>query len=366
VARDLYIGLMSGTSLDAIDAVLVDAADWQPLATRQAPLPESLRAELLGLAEGAGDLDTFGRADRGWAECAASLVGELLAGHGTAAAEVRAIGCHGQTVRHCPAGKPPYTLQIGDPNTLAERTGICVAADFRRRDLVAGGQGAPLAPAFHAALWHDATEPRAIVNIGGMANVTLLLPGHEATGFDTGPGNVLMDGWVQRHHGRPFDADGDWARRGLIDSNLLLRLLAHPFFAAEPPKSTGRETFNLAWLDAEIAACGAPIADRDVQATVLELTATSISTQLRARLPAGGVVYLCGGGAHNRALRERLTGQLPGVAVRTTAALGIEPDWVEAAAFAWLAHRRLQNEPGNLPGVTGASRPVVLGGVYVS
>ena len=273
-------------------------------------------------------------------------------------AHVAAIGSHGQTICHRPNGAFPFTLQIGDPSVIAERTGILTVADFRRGDVAAGGQGAPLLPALHAAVLADPAIPRAILNLGGIANLTLLVPGQEVLGFDTGPANCLLDAWAARHLGTERDNGGAWASSGTVDRDLLARCLDDPYFAAAPPKSTGREVFNLDWLDARVHT---GIAPADVQATLLALSARTIADALRANAPATREVFACGGGVHNPALMDALRAELPGVRVDTTAALGLDPDFVEAAGFAWLAHARLAGEPGNLPSVTGARRPRVLG-----
>lgn len=364
-----FIGLMSGTSLDGIDAVLVDF-DTAPLelaATLHHTFPPALRERLLTLAEGrrALDLDDYGELDAALGEAFAETVRALLEEAGVAAGEVVAVGSHGQTVRHHPHGPHPFSLQIGDPARIAERTGITTVADFRRRDLAAGGQGAPLVPPFHAAVFARSGEPRAVLNIGGMANLTLL-PGDDSavTGFDTGPGNVLLDAWCQRHLGAPYDRNGEWACGGQADAGLLARLLDDPFFRQPPPKSTGRERFCLDWLDARLGALDGKPAAQDVQATLLELTARSVADALSAAAAGTTRLLVCGGGAHNLCLMEALARALPGVRVETTGAYGLPPDWVEAAAFAWLAKQTLEGHPGNLPSVTGAARPVVLGAIH--
>jgi len=365
---ELYIGLMSGTSMDAVDAALVDLSAATPhlVAAHSHPLPESLRQPLLSLCRpgGTDELHQAARLDVAVGRLFADAADALLRKAGVETAAVRAIGSHGQTLRHQPTGDLPYTVQIGDPNTLAERTGITTVADFRRRDLAAGGQGAPLVPAFHAATLAQAGEDRVVLNIGGMANLTHLPGAGDApvSGFDTGPGNVLLDGWCQRVRGEAFDRDGAWAASGRVDENLLTALLAEDYFGRPPPKSTGREEFNLDWLDAVLN--GREIDAADVQATLAEFTARSAAAAIRDACPACIRVMVCGGGAHNGDLLTRLAAQLPGVSVETTASHGIDPDWVEAMAFAWLARETLAGRPGNLPAVTGARRPLVLGGIY--
>lgn len=285
----------------------------------------------------------------------------LLARAGVAAAGVRAIGSHGQTLRHRPDAQPAFSLQVGDAARIAERTGIATVADFRRRDIAAGGQGAPLMPAFHAAVFADPARDVAVLNLGGIANLTLLPAGGAVRGFDTGPANALMDDWCLRHAGAPFDRDGMLAASGRIDPALLARLLEEPYFARPAPKSTGREVFQHAWLAARLPT---GLAVADVQATLLELTVHTVADALRRELPGCARLLVCGGGARNSRLMARLVQALPGLAVESTAAGGIDPDHVEAAGFAWLAWRRLQLLPGNLPSVTGAAGERVLGAIH--
>jgi anhydro-N-acetylmuramic acid kinase len=357
-----FLGLISGTSADGIDAALVRFEPrLEVLAARTHALPDDLRARVLALArsEAAVTLDGLGHLDTEIGECFADAALALLREAGVDAGAVAALGSHGQTVCHRPDGPHPFTLQIGDPNVIAECTGITTVADFRRADLAAGGQGAPLLPALHAAVLADPATPRAILNLGGIANVTLLVPGQPVLGFDTGPANCLMDAWSQRVRGTARDEGGAWARSGRVDKALLGRLLDDPYFTAAPPKSTGREVFNLDWLDARLPRDLAP---EDVQATLLQLTVRSIADALQPHAIAE--LYGCGGGVHNDALMDALHVALPGVKVETTAVLGLSPDFVEAVGFAWLARARLQGLPGNLPSVTGARGPRVLGGIY--
>lgn len=367
-----YVGLMSGTSVDGVDAVVVEM-DTQArpaiLAARCLPMPPALRERILALSSpGDGEVDRLGVLDVELGRLFAGAALQVIADAGLQPRDVRAIGSHGQTVRHRAAHvATPFTLQIGDPNTIAELTGITTVADFRRRDIAAGGQGAPLVPAFHAAMFRLPDRDRVVANIGGMANLTVLPAAQgeaPVRGFDTGPGNVLMDAWHDLHRGSPVDHDGRWARGGRIDEALLDAMLADPFLATAPPKSTGREHFDLAWLQARLAGLGHPVAPRDVQATLVEFTARSVAEATLSWGTRSGDLFLCGGGAHNGFLRERLAAALPDHRVATTAELGIDPDMVEAMAFAWLASRTLAGLPGNLPAVTGASRPVVLGGIY--
>jgi len=360
----LYLGLISGTSADGIDAVVARFAPRiEILAAKTFPYPSDVRERVVALARSRASilLDDYGHLDAEIGECFAQAARALLREAGIAAAGVTAIGSHGQTVCHRPNGPHPFTLQIGDPSVIAERTGITTVADFRRADVAAGGQGAPLLPALHAAVLADPVVPRAILNLGGIGNLTLLVPGRAPLGFDTGPANCLLDAWAARHLGLARDDDGRWARSGRVDDGLLAECLDDPYFALPPPKSTGREVFHLDWLDAHVHAGMAP---QDVQATLLALSARSIADAVRTNAPSIREVYGCGGGVHNGALMDALRAHLPGVRVDSTAALGLDPDFVEAAGFAWLARARLANQPGNLPSVTGARGPRVLGAVY--
>ena len=365
--EELFAGAMSGTSLDGVDLAIVDLGTAMPriLAATTLPFPEALRADLLRLCHPGEDrLDLLGSVDVRLARLIATGMNTLLEVHDIEPTRIRALGSHGQTVRHQPGGTTAFSLQIGDPNLIAEETGLTVVADFRRRDMAAGGEGAPLVPAFHAAVFGGANA-RVVVNIGGMANITVLPAGRadSAYGFDTGPGNMLLDIWASRHLGAPMDAGGAWAAQGgPPDPELLHALLAEPYFARPAPKSTGRELFNADWLNARMPR---PLAPAAVQSTLTELTARSIAAgilDIAAVSPAE--VLVCGGGRHNTMLIERLAAALPGMTVTTTDALGLDGDWVEAAAFGWLARQRLLNLPGNLPAVTGARGPRILGAVY--
>lgn len=357
----LYIGLMSGTSMDGIDAVLV-RLDGTPLLRHHVhhPLSPQLRGSLLGLnTPGNDELHRAALAANALALGYAATVTTLLAQAHATAGEVNAIGCHGQTVRHRPdAG---YTLQLVNGALLAELAGIRVVCDFRSRDIAAGGEGAPLVPAFHHAVFAHPQQSRTVVNIGGIANITHLPVQGDVTGFDCGPGNVLMDGWIMAHQGVAYDAGGAWAAGGRTLPELLERLLAHEFFDRPPPKSTGRDLFNPQWLKTALAGNERPA---DVQATLCELTATAIARGLDAHCADAGTVYLCGGGARNSTLRQRLAALLPRRHIAVTDELGIAAEAVEAAAFAWLAQRALAGEPGNLPRVTGACGLRVLGAIY--
>lgn len=355
---------MSGTSLDGIDAVLAEIGpSGQPrlLKTHYLPYPDSLRAQLLSLhSPQTNEIHLASLAANELARLFAEAVSALL--DGIAPDSVRAIGCHGQTLRHRPVDG--YTLQIGNAALLAELAGITVVADFRSRDIAAGGQGAPLVPAFHAhTLQHPGTH-RVIANIGGIANITDLPQDGTVRGWDTGPGNMLLDAWVKQHRGTNYDRDGVWAASGSIHPGLLAALTQHAYLQLPPPKSAGREQFNLGWLEAALGALDEALDPADVQATLLEFTASSLADAVSRE--CGGVqeLYVCGGGAHNGALMQRIRGRLPNVRVATTTALGIDPDWVEALAFSWLARQTLHHEPGNLPAVTGARGERILGAIY--
>ncbi len=363
----LYLGLISGTSMDAIDAALADV-DAGRCAVRHAlsrPYADSLRTQLFKVINAPHEcsLDEVGRLDTEIGEAFAAAALDLLREARIAASQVAAVGSHGQTLRHQPHGEHPFTWQIGNPHLIAERTGITTVADFRRRDVAAGGEGAPLMPAFHQAVLASEDENRAVINIGGIANLTWLPRSGTVIGFDTGPGNCLMDAWATRHLGVAFDRNGDWAANGRTHADLLARLFTEPFLAAEPPKSTGRELFNMKWLEQHLKAFRKTVKPEDVQATLCELTARSIAEACR-RLGESQRVLLCGGGSHNSELRRRLEARFPGNQVDTTAALGLDPDHVEATGFAWLAYRALLGLPGNLPAVTGAQRSVVLGSIH--
>lgn len=363
-----FIGLMSGTSMDAADAALVDFRAEMPalIAIHRSPLSADLHADLVALCTpGQNEINRMAELDVRLGEIFADSALAVLSKAGIHAREVHAIGSHGQTVRHQPGGPHPFSVQIGNPALIAQRTGITTVADFRRADMAAGGQGAPLAPAFHAAVLRSAHHNRAVVNIGGMANVTLLAADitQDVRGFDTGPGNVLLDGWAERHLGKRMDEGGQFAASGTVHKRLLSALMTDRYFALPLPKSTGREHFNMAWLDATLLTHAA-ISTQDVQATLCELSAATIAEAVLRYAANTTEVLVCGGGAHNVHLMQRLRAHLHPRAVDSTQHYGIDPDWVEAMAFAWLARQRLAGKPGNLPSVTGANRAVVLGGIY--
>jgi anhydro-N-acetylmuramic acid kinase len=363
---NLYAGLMSGTSLDAIDAVIINCAGDQVklLATVEFPFPERLRNRLANLITAPEiDLDHLGRAHRELGQVYANAVTALLDSADISSAAISAIGCHGQTVRHQPNANPPFSLQIGDAAALAAATGVTVVSDFRSADIALGGQGAPLVPAFHRFAFGSSKQQRVVVNIGGIANITVLKTSGETSGFDTGPGNTLMDHWCWQNLGQRFDRDGKWAAEGEIDETLLDSLLTDDYFSLPAPKSTGREHFNAAWLERHLDSLTQPPCPADVQATLAALTVTSIAGSI-SEYAGNAEIFVCGGGAHNSTLMRQIATKLPNNTVATTAELGIEPDWVEAAAFAWLARARLLGEPGNIPAVTGASAEALLGAVH--
>lgn len=367
----LYLGLISGTSADGIDAALVEfdaAGACRLLAGHTYLWDPALRARLVALGQGAGvdSPDEIGTLDAQVGEAFAAAARGLVESAGVRARDVRAIGSHGQTIRHRPHGasndgRNAFTWQIGDAHRIAERTGILTVADFRRRDVAAGGHGAPLVPAFHAALLRAAGEDRAVLNLGGIANFTLLPAEGDVRGFDTGPANALMDAWCLLHTGHAFDADGTYAAGGRVDKRLLQRLLDDPWFAQPPPKSTGREQFHLDWVSARLQGDESP---HDVQATLLELTAATVARALRDTQPGTRRVIACGGGVRNPVLMGRLATCLGDVSLDTSGAYGLDPDFVEAMAFAWLARQTLAGLPGNLPSVTGAAGPRVLGAIH--
>ena len=353
---------MSGTSLDGIDVALVEFADEsaQLIATHFQPYPQSLKDVLLELhRSGFDEIHRAQLASIALARAYADATSTLLDKACVSAHKVQAIGCHGQTIRHRP--EQGYTVQLGNAALLAELTGIHVVSDFRSRDIAAGGQGAPLVPAFHDMMLRHATIHRAVLNLGGIANLTDLRPGHGTTGFDSGPGNLLLDSWINKHQDKSYDENGEWAASGKVIPDLLQRLLAEPYFSEPPPKSTGRDLFNLEWLESLLDGAESPV---DVQATLLALTCNSIAVAVRSFCIGTEELYLCGGGAHNTALIELLQRLLPHCRLQKTDALGIPADWMEAIAFAWLARQTMNLRPGNLPAATGASHPCVLGAIY--
>jgi anhydro-N-acetylmuramic acid kinase len=366
---EIYIGLMSGTSLDGVDIAIVDFAEFPPLLlhTSTANYTESMRQRLRQLCQSqSSSLNELYSLDVELGELFADVVCQALKVTSLDRFRIAALGSHGQTISHSPNGAGAFTAQIGDPARLATRCGITTIADFRRKDIALGGQGAPLAPAFHRFLFHSVNENRVVINIGGISNITSLPADPDAAilGFDTGPGNTLLDYWIEKHRGQPFDDGGEWARSGrVIDSLLREMIAAEGYFSSRAPKSTGTEHFGPAWLAAYLRAQHDA---RDVQATLLELTARTISDAISGLPAVATNCFVCGGGAHNRFLLERLRHLLPQCGVNTTSTIGFDPDYVEAAAFAWLARERLNLRNGNIPEVTRARRGTILGAIYAA
>ena len=365
-----YIGVMSGTSLDGIDIAITqfsDSGSFHFIAAQTFPFPNELYAQLqLLITKQECHLQHLGSVDIALGQLIGQSVNELLIRHNLSASDISAIGSHGQTIFHSPTGNTPFSQQIGDANVITEITGITTVADFRQRDIAAGGQGAPLVPAFHQALFSSPDEDRVIVNIGGISNLTILPSSADipVTGFDTGPGNVLLDYWTRSQLNEPYDRGGQWAASGQCHDEYLSLFLDEAYFKQTAPKSTGRELFNQQWFEQVNSRFKQNIVEADVQATLVELTAQSISSDIKAYAAANSHVFICGGGAHNDYLLGRLQSLLDSHSVSTTESLGLHPDWVEACAFAWLAYRTMNKQTGNLPSVTGATHPVVLGGIY--
>ncbi len=366
---EYYIGLISGTSIDAIDTVLIGMkGDGKPeiISSLASPIEESIRVPLHALIKQGADatLGQLTKLDVMLGRLFAGAVQQLLKQAGLTGPQIKAIGSHGQTVFHQPEVGTPTSIQIGDPNLIAEITGITTVADFRRRDMAAGGQGAPMVPAFHQAVFHSDSEDRVVVNIGGIANITVLpKDGNQpVTGFDTGPGNTLMDLWTLKFLNQTMDRDGQFAEKGVVNNELLEQLLADNYFSRPAPKSTGREYFNLSWLLKNFG----PTKTRpeDTQATLCELTAVSVMQAIKKSAPDTQRILVCGGGSHNPLLMSRMHKLGGDIIFDNTSMAGIDPDWVEAAAFAWLACKTLEGNSGNLPSVTGARSECVLGGIY--
>ncbi|WP_300749907.1 anhydro-N-acetylmuramic acid kinase [Janthinobacterium sp.] len=360
----LYIGLMSGTSLDGVDGALVDFSDdgVRSLGDAYIPFPASLRGDLMALqGPGQNEIEREALAAnalvRHYADCVAMLLEQANIGPET----ITAIGAHGQTIRHRP--ELGFTRQLNNPALLAELTGIDVIADLRSRDVAAGGQGAPLVPAFHQAIFNQAGQTRVVANIGGISNISVLHADGAVTGYDTGPGNALMDGWILQHQGLAYDASGAWAATGTVIPGLLADLLGEAYFALPAPKSTGRDLFHAEWLAGKLANYPNAL-PADVQATLTRLTAISLAQAITRDGAQADAVYVCGGGAYNATLLQELAKELPTMGVESTQALGVAPSQVEALAFAWLAWRFTQRKPGNLPAVTGAQGLRVLGALY--
>ena len=365
----LFVGLMTGTSIDGIDAALIEFSDKSLtlVASHYQPYSAAFRKQLVDVAESRNDtLNNVAKLDAILGEKLAEAALSVIQKSTCKTEDILAIGSHGQTIRHRTDIAPPFTVQIGDPNIISTRTGITTVADFRRKDLAEGGQGAPLAPAFHADTFAASDETRVILNLGGIANITVLPPsqhGGDVIGFDTGPANGLMDAWIKQIKNQSYDADGAWAATGKVNSGLLQAFLSDDYFCLPPPKSTGRERFNIDWI-CENLPTNNTLQPEDIQATLCELTCLSICQAIQNIAPETQRLIVCGGGANNRYLLNRLTQRLNGILVETSSAYGLHPDWVEAAAFAWLARQRLQGLPGNLPTVTGAKKALVLGAIY--
>ncbi|MDP1932144.1 MAG: anhydro-N-acetylmuramic acid kinase [Gammaproteobacteria bacterium] len=365
-----FIGLLSGTSIDGVDCILADFSGTKPslLATHSEPIPKTLRDNILTLcADRALSLVLLGETDVALGRVFSHAVNNLLKKANLTTSDIMAIGSHGQTVKHHPAGPDAFTLQIGDPNTISQCTGITTIADFRRKDMAVGGQGAPLAPLFHQAYFHDDAVRRAVLNIGGIANISLLKHDlqNDLIGFDNGPGNVLMDSWINLKQDLPYDRAGQWAASGSPHPDLLSRLLDEPYFALPFPKSTGRELFNLDWLQRKLVGFE-DVSDADVQATLLELTALSIAQSIDWTSRGIQEIAVCGGGSHNKTLLGRLSKLLPDIKVFSSAELGLSPDWVEGMAFAWMASKTWKGEAIDCRSVTGARKPCILGGIYLA
>lgn len=368
MADDLYIGLISGTSLDGIDAVLVRFNKHQPevLASHCQPVSDSLKNAIRALIHpGEDELNRMSSLDVQLGNLFADCVNELLKQSKHKANTITAIGSHGQTIRHLPKAENPATLQIADPNIIAEKTGITTVADFRRRDMAAGGEGAPLVPAFHEQFFRSDKNNRVIINLGGIANITVIPSDKNkpVTGFDTGTANTFMNYWMQQHKNKSYDENGNWAKTGKVNQDFLKQLMSDGYFKLAPPKSTGTEYFSPSWLSAHLKDFPFLSAE-DVQATLCEFTANTVADEIKIHAKECDEIFVCGGGAHNEFLLKRLQSYLPDKPIKSSAEAGIDPDYVEAITFAWLAKQTLEHKPGNLPDVTGASHPVILGGVY--
>jgi anhydro-N-acetylmuramic acid kinase len=365
--KELYIGVMSGTSMDGVDTALVSIEDDNItlLAHDEFPMPDELKARLLEVCIGQKtDLIAIGELDHQLGHLFADAVLQLLKKSDTLASAVTAIGNHGQTGFHQPTGDSPFTIQLGDANIIAAKTQIQTVADFRRKDMALGGQGAPLVPAFHHTIFHPQDSSVVVLNIGGISNISVLRPNHPTLGYDTGPGNMLMDAWVDKHTGEKFDSDAQFALKGQLNQALLEQLLSESYLSQMPPKSTGRELFNLSWLEQQLTKFK-DLAAEDVQRTLCEYTALTIANEVETyRLGDQPALYVCGGGTRNPLLMKRLSELLPSWEVESTTSKGVDADYMEAMAFAWLAQRHVHQLPSNLPEVTGASRAASLGVLY--
>jgi anhydro-N-acetylmuramic acid kinase len=372
IQPELYIGLMSGTSVDGIDTVVakIGPSHFELINSDSIDFPAEIKSQLLDLCHASqANINEIGSLNTSCGQLIGQAVKSLLKKSHLSPSDIRAIGSHGQTVRHCPEHPKPFTTQLGDASIVAEESGILTIADFRMADIACGGQGAPLVPAFHNAVFRSSIANRAIINIGGISNITILPkdPRAEVTGYDIGPGNTLMDQWTRDKTGEPFDLDGNWARAGKIIPRLLDATLSEHYFLASGPKSTGRELFNLEWLGKYLSISETSESDQDIQATLAELTAITIAETVKAQkalLQDDLDIYLCGGGVNNHYLLERIQHHIPDTTMNTTDSLNIDPQLVEASAFAWLAYRTYNGLPGNLPCVTGARKEKILGGIY--
>ena len=363
---DLYIGLISGTSVDGVDCVLVSFADDKPvlIASYFEESSTELRERILTLCEGnIIGLPMLGETDVVVGKWFATAANNLLANAKVDPLNIRAIGSHGQTIWHQPAGANPFSQQIGNPNTIAQLTGITTVADFRQRDMAVGGQGAPLAPLLHREVFQSHSVDRAVINIGGIANITMLPTNGACLAFDSGPGNMLMDYWIGKHQKKRLDKNGEWASTGASNKELLACFLNDSYFELSPPKSTGRELFNGSWLEQKLEEFGQPIEPIDVQATLIDCTVDSIANAISALFPPEEI-YVCGGGAHNDVLMSKLKSAMPYTTVLTTSQLRIDPDWVEAVSFAWMAKQTIEGHKTDTSAFTGATEPVVLGGIF--
>lgn len=363
-SEEVFIGLMSGTSIDAIDATAVSIGNnkIQVIATHTHPIPNEIKQSIASLCQpDDNEIERTGKLDHELGQLFSEAVLELLCLNNLKSADIAAIGSHGQTIRHAPTGHHPFTLQIGNPALICETTNITTVADFRQADIAAGGQGAPLVPAFHHAVFLDQQIKRVILNIGGMANISIIEQNKEINGFDTGPGNILLNEWILQQRNLPYDKNGEWSKSGIANNPLLEEMLDDNYFSQAPPKSTGREYFNLNWL----SECLSDINDtpENIQSTLCDLTARSISDAIKKYAKDCEQILVCGGGVHNQDLMSRLT-QYNNATIYSTAQFGLDPDYVEAAAFAWLARQMLHNIPANAPAVTGARHPVLLGAIY--
>jgi len=366
--NNYYIGIMSGTSLDGIDAALAhfDNDKCEIFDTLTQPIPEKLKNTIISLSDRQStDFHTLGEIDHLFGKLFAESVIKLLKNASLKNDQITAIGCHGQTLFHSPGGPHPFTIQIGDPNIISTKTGITVVADFRRKDMAYGGQGAPLVPAFHESIFRDDEKNRVILNIGGIANITVLINNEKTYGYDTGPGNILMDTWIKENKDEKYDYNANWAVTGSLNKKLLENMLDDPYFSMAYPKSTGREYFNIGWIKRNITGFS-DIKSQDIQKTLASLTSKTIADSVAAIKNHVEELIVCGGGVHNPLIMKQLKSFLPHTKILSASEYNIDPDYVEAAAFAWLAKRTIHKQSGNIPTVTGASKRTILGGIYLA